>query len=324
MKPFASLATPTLLALSLLTACAIVPSGTAAVDGPPNTDIYLAELSMIDNDIWLGTPQPLAVGAGYDNQPAFLPGGNSVFYTSAGPSGKTDLWQRDLVTGRSTQITNTPERSEYSPRLAPDAQAITFIQENPAGDVTEVYSQALPRAGTTLAQAASAVPVIALKPLGYYAYIDQGRAVLTFLRDEPASLQRVDTATGEVRQIASNIGRALYAPAGRQAAFFTVARQTEAGTETFQVNRYDNAAGQTTPLFDLKTGVQDYAVFLMPDQLRYGFFCAQETRLYFRTDRPDDDWRQVADLYQNGFTDITRLAVNDSATRIALVTQTKP
>jgi len=271
---------------------------------------------MIGGKVWIGTPQPLAISKGYDNQPAFLPSGKALLYTSAGPSGKTDLWQRNLLSGAVTQITNTPDRSEYSPRLTPDGQAFSFIQEDPSGQITEVYTQPLSSNG----ELGTASPYIALKPLGYYALLDQGETVLTFLRDEPASLQRVDTATGQTRQIASNIGRALYTPNNAQTAFFTTAKENG----SFLVNRYEDETGKVTPLFALPGTVQDYAVFALPGGAGHGFFAAEETRLYFRTDDPADAWRQIEDFYESGFTDISRLAVNKAATRLALVTQTTP
>ena len=303
-------------ALLLTVACASLPFSGQPADGPPDTDIYLADLSMIDGKIWIGTPQPLATSNGYDNQPAFLPGGNALLYTSAGPSGKTDLWQRDLVSGTVTQITDTPDRSEYSPRLTPDAQSISFIQEDPTGQITEVYTQPFTASGTL----GSARAYIALKPLGYYALLDQGDTVLTFLRDEPASLQRVETTTGQTRQIASDIGRALYTPNNAQTAFFTTANEDG----SFLVNRYEDETGKVTALFTLPGTVQDYAVFALPNGTDHGFFAAEETQLYFRTDAEGQAWQQVKDFFESSFSDISRLAVNKTATRIALVTQTRP
>jgi len=303
------------VALLFTTACASLPFSGQSADGPPDTDIYLADLSMIDGKIWIGTPQPLAVSNGYDNQPAFLPGGNALLYTSAGPSGKTDLWQRNLVSGKVTQLTDTPDRSEYSPRLTPDGQSVSFIQEGLTGQITEVYAQPLTTNGTQ----GSASAYIALKPLGYYALLDQGETVLTFLRDEPASLQRVDKATGKTQQIASNIGRALYTPNNAQTAFFTTANEDG----SFLVNRYEDETGKVTALFALPGTVQDYAVFALPNGTEHGFFAAEETRLYFRTDAEGETWQQIEDFYEAGFSEISRLAVNKSATRIALVTQTQ-
>ena len=231
-----------------------------------------------------------------------------MLYTSAGRSGKTDLWRKDLTTGKSVQITDTPDRSEYSPRLTPDGKAISFIQEPPTGDVTELYARAIDNS--------TEGPLIALKPLGYYALLDGGQTVLTFLRDEPPTLQRVDRATGAVTQIASNIGRALYAGPDHQSAFFTIAREDG----TYQLHHYDNAAGETTPLFALKDSAQDYAVFKIPSDQKLGFICAVGGALFFRTDNPNDSWRQMADLSPSGVKEITRLSVSTSAKRLVLVT----
>ena len=299
----------TAIASFILAACAHHPDVAPPPDNsPPNTDIYIADLSLASRMASVTGLKPLIASEGYDNQPAFLPGEDALLYTSAGRSGKTDLWRIDLASGKSTQITDTPDRSEYSPRLTPDSKAISFIQEPPAGDVTELYTRAIDNS--------TEGPFIALKPLGYYAILDKGQTVLTFLRDDPPTLQRVDRTTGAVTQIVSNIGRALYTGPDDQSAFFTAAREDG----TYQLHRYDNAAGKTTPLFALKGTAQDYVVFKIPGDQALGFICAAGSALFFRTDSPRDTWQQMADLSASGVKEITRLSVNESATRLALVT----
>lgn len=284
-----------------------------APTAPPSTDIYVADLDISTGTPIIGSPRPLVTNPGYDNQPSFLPGQDSLLYTSEGRSGKTDLWQTNPYTGETIRHTDTPDRSEYSPRLTPNGNAISFIQENPEGDITEVHMQPLDGG----AQAA----VISLKPLGYYAFLDQGAEVLVFLRSEPPTLQHVDLASGEVTEVATHIGRALYAPNNSDTAFFTIASAEEPDqAQTFTINRYTPSTGATKPLFDLPETSQDYAVFAMTDSGRYGFLSGAGGRLYFRTDQDANDWEVVADMTDEGLIDLTRLAVNDTLTTIALVT----
>lgn len=297
------------LTFFLVAACAHSPETTTIPDSsPPDTDIYLARLNAGKAPLSISGIKPLVNYKGYDNQPAFLPDEDALLYVSAGASGKTDLWRIDLVTGQSEQITSSPERSEYSPRLMPGVEAISFIQENPAGDITELYARKY--AG------GAEEAIIALKPLGYYTLLQGGKIVLSFLRDEPPSLQRTEQATGLTREIARNIGRALQTAPDGQSAFFTLAG--EDGTHTLQ--RYDETRQSVDELFKLKGNAQDYAVFELPGSKATGFLCTSNGRLYFRTDRADDGWQEIADLAALGLNNVSRLAVNKRATRLALVT----
>ena len=278
-----------------------------AAAAPPETDIHIGTLSWDETRLDLKDVRPLATSAGYENQPAFVPGGEALYYVAAGPTGKTDIWHRALTADTPTQITNSPGRSEYSPRQMSDQQAISFIHETPSGDLTYVHKL----------QEDAETSVIDLNPVGYYAFLNAGTAVLVFFRSEPATLIRVDIASGASEQIAENIGRALYAPLNNEIAFYTTTNEDE----TYQVHRYDDKTRSSTFLFELVGQSQDYAVFKLPDQDAFGFLSADGTVLYYRTDRPQDTWQKVADLTGANIGKISRLAINDQLDRLALVTE---
>ncbi len=292
-----------------LAACTFSPAAEPP-EGPPNTDIYIADMSTIGQSISIGQPNPVAAQPGYENQPAFTADGRTLLYTAAGPSGKTDLWARNLTSGEKRSLTQTPGKSEYSPRLASDGVTLSFIQEDPSGEVTTLEALTLGRS--------NAAPLIALKPLGYYAYLNNGEEVLTFFRSEPATLVHVDIKSGETREIASNIGRALYAAPNGTSAYFTISTSED----NFELHQYDAATGETRHLFALPEGAQDYTAFVIPDTPFTTFLAASGTDIFFRVDHPENHkWVKVADLSDAPFTDITRMAVNKTATRIAFVTE---
>ena len=292
-------------------ACALFSSAQPSA-GPPNTDIYIADLSTIGERLWIGELHPVATTARYENQPFFTNDGQSLIYTAAGTSGKTDLWQRTLTSGETRQLTRSPNMSEYSPRISSDGATLTFIQEDETGEITELYSQAT--------SGGSGTPVLALKPLGYYAFFVNDPRVITFLRADTPSLVLTDPDTGETQTIASNIGRALYAADDGNSAYFTTATTDE----NFEVQQYNVQTGETRAVFPLPVGVQDYAAFVIPGTTLTAFFAASGTNLQFRLDHPEStEWITIADLSGPEFTDITRIAVNKTATRIALVTETK-
>lgn len=295
---------------SALAACthieAPVPAGAI-----PNTDIFIADMSTTGENLWIGQLHPAAISEGYENQPYFTSDGLMLIYTGAGASGKTDIWARTLSTGTAHRLTQTPTKSEYSPRLKSDGATLSFIQEDETGEITELYEQTL---GENNASAA-----VTLKPLGYYAHLRGGKDILTFLRSDPPTLVHIDPVQNETRQIASNIGRALYAAPDGQSAYYTI----ETSDDNFNIHQYDAESGESRLLFALPDGVQDYAVFAIPGTDLTGFFAASGTSLLFRIDHPESDWVPIADFSDAPFTDISRISVNDTATRIALVTETK-
>ena len=73
MSTFATLLAPVLLA----TAAA---SSVIAQAAPPATDIFLAPVRMEGTRLVVGTPVNVTNRPGYDNQPSFLPDGQSLFY----------------------------------------------------------------------------------------------------------------------------------------------------------------------------------------------------------------------------------------------------
>jgi len=98
----------------------------------PATDIFVATLKVTKG---AGGTAQWQVGAaanvthrpGYDNQPAFLPGGRSFLYTVIGDDAQADIYRYDLAAGQSTRLTATTE-SEYSPTPLPQGRAFSVVR----------------------------------------------------------------------------------------------------------------------------------------------------------------------------------------------------
>ncbi len=87
----------------------------------PSTDIYLLA---VDGDE-VGSPRRVTDRDGYDNQPQFLPDGNSLVYSSLRHGG-TDIYLYDVATGKTRVVVQTPE-SVYSPTPVPGRNAISVV-----------------------------------------------------------------------------------------------------------------------------------------------------------------------------------------------------
>lgn len=93
---------------------------------PPDTEVFLAPLSVRGSKVEIGTPINISSNPGYDNQPSFTPDGKAVLFTSVRGERKpnpansaatgSDIYRYDIVDGRLSQVTNTSE-AEYSPTV---------------------------------------------------------------------------------------------------------------------------------------------------------------------------------------------------------------
>src|SRR5438874_2160559 len=78
---------------------------------PPSSDIFVVEVkTKLDrktktDELKFGEPKKITDFAGYNNQPSFLPDGQSLLYTSI-RNKQADIYRYDLRTDATTQVTN--------------------------------------------------------------------------------------------------------------------------------------------------------------------------------------------------------------------------
>ncbi len=272
----------------------------AATADLPDTDIYLGNLSIDDSGARIENLRAVVAGPGYANQPMFEPGGASFLFVREGAGGKTDIWRYEIASGAVTAVTDSPDRSEFSPKPAPQG-GISYIQENPEGDVTRVFR--------------NGAPAIALQPLGYYEWLDAGAQLGVFYRSEPPELHLVEVETGENRTVASAIGRGLQAAPSGGVLFFTSSAN---GANQLYQAKSDSAAPE--PVVEMPGAGEDYRLVFGADGEPSGVFAADGDRLLYRA-LPDagDGWAVAYDASDAGA--VSRIAVSDDHSLIAVVLQ---
>jgi Tol biopolymer transport system component len=304
-------------------AVAFVLCGGAACGGPagssdaspPGTEVYLAAFDDSAAADALGAARNVTRRPGYDNQPAFVPSGEALLYTSH-RRGQADVYRYDRQADTTGRLTVTPE-SEYSPAPRPNGEmAVVRVEADGRQRLWQYGGDGRPMA-----------PMLAAgDSVGYHAWLDTHRVAL-FVLGSPPTLQVVNVRTGRRDTVARRIGRSLQPVPGREAVSFVQVR----ADSTTAVSVYDGEGAVRTVAETPGLGrAVDHTwtpggTLLMaapPADTASGADPSDRdapgaSLLYAR--RPDADaWRAVADFDSLR---VSRLAVSPDGSRLAFVAE---
>jgi hypothetical protein len=267
----------------------------------PASDIFIVPVVRGDDaSLTLGAPRNVTARDGYDNQPAWLPDGSAILYTSI-RDGQADIYRYDLATGRSARVTSTAE-SEYSPTPMPDGLHFSVVRVE-ADSTQRLWRFPLDGRG------APGLLLPDVMPVGYHAWADDTTLAL-FVLGDPATLQVARTTTGVAELRASRIGRALTRVPGEPA--FTYV-QMEQGAEIGTIRRVRLTTGVDETVAPT-AGDNEYHTWLPDGTL----LSASETSVYI-WDATRQAWLEIASFEGRGLRGITRLAMSPRGDWLALV-----
>ena len=292
--------------LLLLTSLAVTAQTTQPAVA--TEDIFVVDVTINKGKLEFGQPANITNRAGYDNQPSFLPDGQSLLYTSMREGEQTDIYRYDFKTRQTTRLTSTPE-GEYSPTVMPGGKFFSVIR------VERDKTQRLWK--FPLAGGEPGLVLPAIKPVGYHLWLDERTLALFILGAEgkPNTLQLVPTDMTFLDVIHVNIGRALHT-IPRRAAFSFVHKISP---DEWFVKAFDLKTKRSTILIKTLPGSED--LVWTPDGT---LLMAQDSKLFqWNPAAPAADWQQIADFSAAGLKKITRLALSPKANRLALVSQTR-
>jgi hypothetical protein len=277
---------------------------------PPDTEVFLAQLSTANGAVTVGAPTNItSTNPGYDNQPSFTPDGRSVLFTSIRGGTQTDIYRYDIPAGQVVRVTNTPE-SEYSPTVTPDGGHISVIRVEADG------TQRLWR--FTIGGGQPELVLTDVKPVGYHAWSDDHTLAL-FVLGQPPSLQIADTRSGKAESIVAGINRSIQRiPGGRTISFVQRIPSTQqGGAPILKISELDPTSHRVAPLINAVAGAREADCAWTPD----GMLLMADKDVLYGWRRGENDWRRLADLAALGLHGVSRLAVSPGGDRIALVTQ---
>ena len=294
---------PTLVAVATLALSVSAAASAAAQE--PGPDLWSAELRLEDGVLAAGAPTNLTRRAGYDNQPWFLPDGSAVLYV-AEHDGQTDVYRLDLASGRSAQVTRTPEWREYSPSLSPDGSELRVVRWDRPVENGELWRY------SPSGEPGAPIPG-AVRQVGYYAFADPATLAL-FVNDSVRSFVVGDTRTGRSDTVTTGIGGSApqRVPGARAVSVLT---QDPAGE--WWITRYDPATRAFERLTPALPGSTSYAW-----TRRGTVLMGRGSTLYEWDPAKGPGWAPVATF--PGLREISRIALSPAEDRVVFVAEPGP
>lgn len=283
------------IAVVLLLAAVLLLGATAASAQIIDTEVWVGALDLSDGFAVSGL-RNISDHPGYDNQPAFLPGGESLlFSTEADSLSETGLGvhavRYDLRTNRATPL---PLARGFSPTPAENGRIMTLRE----GDVRLHDASGKPL--RTLTKSKSA---------GYFTRFEDGAWVL-FMNDKDRRIVLYDPATAALETMASGAITAPYRVPGQRAVTFVVQDK-----ETLTLHRLDLDAKRVTLLATIPFPTGGHHTWTPDGTL----FMASGGTIYEWDPKLPDAWLAVHHFDEPGLQGITRIALSPKADRIALV-----
>ncbi len=284
----------TLLLLLLLCGIALRPQS--------NTEIYLFDLEIIGNGIQLTNKINISNNEGYDNQPSFYDEHTVIFASTR--NGQTDIRQYDITSGASSWLTNTPAGSEYSPTRIPESSAISAIRLDTTG-LQRLYRYDI--------NSGKSKTILKEAKVGYHLWYSKDILVNTVLVENRMDLVVSHLSDGSNYTFQKNVGRSvLQIPNSQDISFLDIS------PEKTVLKSMDPVSGATQPIIN----TQDEQDFCW---LPNGVLLAGKgnTLLRFHPGL-DNDWAQTYTFEDQYVNNITRIAVNQDATQLAVVVEVSP
>ncbi|WP_068547124.1 TolB family protein [Thalassotalea crassostreae] len=184
---------------------------------------------------------------GYDNQPHFTPDSKAVLFTSEFANAdngvrQTDSMRYDIATKQLSNISNTPNASEYSPTVTPDGKNFSMIRV--AGDGKQLLWQ-YPLNVKEVSATNKAKQLSDIHDVGYHLWLNNDDLLL-FVLGEPMVLQRTSLSLNKSTMVDTNIGRTLRKVPNK--ALFSYTKGSDKGSTLMLFNPTDNSTKATVLL----------------------------------------------------------------------------
>jgi len=272
----------------------------------PKTDIWMFNYKFNGKAYTIGEGLDISQNPGYDNQPAFSPGGDYILYSSDRGDGQTDIYKYVIRDKKNEAFEKSSGTSEYSP---------TFMNGNKYISTVMVEKDSTQRLWKFHKD--SKLPSVVLPKtdsIGYHCWLGD-ETVFLFVLTQPFTLQMAEVRTGQTKTVADSIGRSMHTfrnETGRQILLYTVF-----DSKGKLWIRAANMAGIDIPDFKpipAVEGSQDFSV-----DKHGNLFMAKGAKIYRWQPGKSSEWTETFDLAFAGLKNITRLTFSPQGGRMAVV-----
>lgn len=248
--------------------------------------------------------QSITNRSGYDNQPYFINNEQLVF-TSKAKNGSSDIIMYNFSNRKFTNMTRTPDFSEYSPALTDCGLYISAVRVEADGN-QRLWLYPINGGEPELLYDD-------IMPIGYYGWY--GNIAALHVLGNPNKLI-FPYSKQDLQPIAFDVGRSIQArPKTQTIAYIDRSKPTSTPYGiTYTVKAYDT---QKRQLITLGETLEDSEDFIWMD--KYRIIMAKGKDLYMNQVNKDRGWEKFASVSLPGYGNISRIALSPKKDKLVLV-----
>lgn len=262
-----------------------------------DTEIFLFNVKQTNTTIEVENGKNISNNKGYDNQPSFMDD-EKILYAST-RNGQTDIAQYHLNYNSKIFI-NSTLGGEYTPLKIPNKNAVSAVRLDTDGK-QRLYSYNLSNGEST--------ELIENLVVAYYTWFDSNTIVAAVIEEEQLNLYTINILNGSSEKQATNVGRSFHRIPNSNLVSF-IYKESE---KKWQIRSLDPLTGRTRLIANTIEGVEDIC-WLDSKTLLSG----KDGFLYKLTLKRDNNWKKITDLSSYGIQKITRLAINENASKLLI------
>lgn len=251
-----------------------------------------------------GSAQKITDSPNYDNQPHFINNDQLVF-SSQPRDARNDIIMYNFETGNFTNMTRTPDKSEFSPALTDCGEYISAVA------VEEDSTQRLWLYPINMGEPELLYDDI--MPVGYYAWYDNIAAM--YVLGNPNKLIYPYSKEEKVT-LAENVGRSINKrPKSNEVTYLNAGSNVVVdGRKTMELHAYDLKKQVSRPLGLSLGGSEDF-IWINKNTV----LMARGKELFTRNVKKSVTWDRIASVSLPGYKGISRLAINPKGNKLVLV-----
>ncbi len=267
-----------------------------------NTEVHVFDLFKSDQGYTVSNGQNISQNEGYDNQPSFYDDQKVLFASTR--NGQTDILLYNLENDAKSWLSDTPG-GEYSPTRIPNSEDVSAIRLDPDGKQL-LYRYDF-KTGTSK-------PLIKDLVVGYHTWFNENMVVSSVL--DEGSLSLMVSRLNETRsyKFQKQIGRSLHKIPNSELVSYISKEK-----EYWEIKSVDPISG-ATKLITYALPEKEDLCWLADGTI------LMATNNYLMKFNPttDQNWSILKTFTDDNIVNISRLAVNPSNTKLALVAETSP